>query len=85
MQYFVPTLIGSLGWTGFIGQYHTIPLYAAAFVFILFFCFTADRLQKKPLFISIAAGVGCVFFIIVVAVQVSPLVPPGFPSPVQRL
>jgi hypothetical protein len=69
IQYFVPTLIGALGWTGFIGQYHTIPLYASAFVCILVFCFTADRLQKKPLFISIAAGLGTVFFIIVTVVR----------------
>lgn len=30
IQYFVPTLIGALGWTGYVGQYHTIPLYACA-------------------------------------------------------
>ncbi|WWC98506.1 hypothetical protein V866_005397 [Kwoniella sp. B9012] len=67
IQYFVPTLIGAIGWTGYTGQYHTIPLYAAAFVFILGFCFTADRLQKKPEAITLAASLGTVFFIIVVA------------------
>jgi hypothetical protein len=30
MQYFVPTLVGALGWTGAVGQYHTIPVYASA-------------------------------------------------------
>ena len=30
MQYFVPTLVGALGWTGYVGQYHTIPVYASA-------------------------------------------------------
>jgi hypothetical protein len=68
IQYFVPTLIGALGWTGYDGQYHTIPLYACAFVCILVFCFSADRTQKKPLFIMIASGLGMVFFIIVTAV-----------------
>ncbi|WWC65223.1 uncharacterized protein I303_107837 [Kwoniella dejecticola CBS 10117] len=67
IQYFVPTLIGALGWTGYTGQYHTIPLYAAAFVFILGFCFTADRLQRKPEAITLAATLGTVFFIIVVS------------------
>jgi len=66
-----------VGWTGYVGQYHTIPLYACAFVFILTFCFAvslaslreraltpqADRLQKKALFISIAAFLGTVFFV----------------------
>ncbi|WVF68217.1 hypothetical protein IAT40_002982 [Kwoniella sp. CBS 6097] len=67
IQYFVPTLIGALGWTGFTGQYHTIPLYACAFVFILAFCWTADYLRMKPQAITLAASMGTVFFIIVVA------------------
>ncbi|WRT70740.1 uncharacterized protein IL334_007738 [Kwoniella shivajii] len=69
IQYFVPTLIGALGWTGYTGQYHTIPLYACAFVSILTFCFTADRLQRKPEAISLAATMGTIFFIIVVATK----------------
>ncbi|WWD07294.1 hypothetical protein V865_005391 [Kwoniella europaea PYCC6329] len=67
IQYFVPTLIGAIGWTGYVGQYHTIPLYAAAFVFILGFCFAADRLRKKPEAIILASSMGVIFFIIVVA------------------
>ena len=56
IQYFVPTLVGarkwlyvceattdtSVGWKGYVGQYHTIPLYACAFVFILTFCFAVS-------------------------------------------
>ncbi|WVR08625.1 hypothetical protein IAU60_005680 [Kwoniella sp. DSM 27419] len=67
IQYFVPTLIGALGWKGYVGQYHTIPLYACAFVFILAFCWTADHLQKKPQAITLAATMGTIFFIIVTA------------------
>ncbi|WWD20730.1 hypothetical protein CI109_105206 [Kwoniella shandongensis] len=67
IQYFVPTLIGALGWKGYVGQYHTIPLYASAFVFILTFCWGADYLQKKPQAITLAASMGTVFFIIVTA------------------
>ncbi|WWC92340.1 uncharacterized protein L201_007295 [Kwoniella dendrophila CBS 6074] len=67
IQYFVPTLIASLGWTGYIGQYHTIPLYACAFVFILGFCFAADYTRRKPELICLAASLGTVFFIITVA------------------
>ena len=53
----------AVGWKGYVGQYHTIPLYACAFVCILAFCFLSDRYQNKPLFISIAAGMGTVFFV----------------------
>ncbi|WVQ85806.1 hypothetical protein IAT38_007974 [Cryptococcus sp. DSM 104549] len=67
IQYFVPTLVGALGWTGYLGQFRTIPLYACAFVFILGFCWAADHYQKKPLAITIAASLGTVFFIIVTA------------------
>ncbi|OWZ36514.1 nicotinamide mononucleotide permease [Cryptococcus neoformans AD2-60a] len=68
IQYFVPTLIGSLGWTGYLGQYRTIPLYACAFLFILSFCWGADYFRAKPLFITIAASMGTVFFIVVTCV-----------------
>ncbi|WWC72620.1 uncharacterized protein I206_106582 [Kwoniella pini CBS 10737] len=67
IQYFVPTLIGAIGWTGYVGQYHTIPLYACALVSIVAFCFTADRLQRKPEAITLAATMGTIFFIIVVS------------------
>jgi len=67
IQYFVPTLIGALGWTGAIGQYHTIPLYACAFVFILAAAYGSDYYQNKPAFISGLALFGTVCFIICVA------------------
>jgi len=67
IQYFVPTLIGALGWTGYIGQYHTIPLYACAFVFILAASFGSDYYQNKPAFITGLASGGMVCFIICVA------------------
>lgn len=67
IQYFVPTLIGALGWTGSVGQYHTIPLYACAFVFILAAAYGSDYYQNKPMFISGLAAFGTVCFIICVA------------------
>ena len=67
IQYFVPTLIGALGWTGPVGQYHTIPLYACAFVFILAAAWGSDHYQNKPMFISGLALFGTVCFIICVA------------------
>ena len=67
IQYFIPTLIGALGWTGATGQYHTIPLYAAAFVFILTASFLSDHYKNKPMFISGFAFLGMICFIICVA------------------
>ncbi|EJT53305.1 nicotinamide mononucleotide permease [Trichosporon asahii var. asahii CBS 2479] len=67
VQYFVPTLVSGLGWTGYDAQYHTIPVYAAAFVYILVFCFCSDWRRNKPLFITIAATIGAACFIVTVA------------------
>jgi hypothetical protein len=67
IQYFIPTLIGNLGWTGATGQYHTIPVYASAFVFILGCSFVSDRFQIKPLMITLVAGFGTCCFIATVA------------------
>lgn len=69
IQYFIPTLIGAMGWTGYVGQYYTIPLYACAFVFILTAAFLADHYQNKPRFITLFSTIGCICFIIIVAVQ----------------
>ena len=69
IQYFVPTLVSNLGWKSYSAQYHTIPLYACAFVFILAFGFGADYTQRKPYFIAAGGLIACFCFIIVVAVQ----------------
>ncbi|KIX01093.1 uncharacterized protein Z518_10159 [Rhinocladiella mackenziei CBS 650.93] len=65
MQYFIPTLVGSFGWTGHIGQYHTIPAYMAALVYVVACCWLADRFKTKWPFICGLSGVGCVLFIAV--------------------
>ncbi|KAL1412688.1 hypothetical protein Q8F55_000435 [Vanrija albida] len=69
IQYFVPTLVANLGYKGYDAQYHTIPVYASAFVYILVFCMCADWKQNKPLFIAIASGIGTLCFVITVAVK----------------
>lgn len=68
IQYFVPTLVSSMGYSGYDAQYHTIPVYASALVFILVFCMCADWRRNKPLFIAIACTIGTVCFIVIVAV-----------------
>jgi hypothetical protein len=47
----------------------TIPVYATAFVCIITFCFLSDWKKDRPTFITLAAGMACVSFIIVVSVN----------------
>lgn len=68
IQYFVPTLVAQLGYTGYDAQYHTIPLYASAFVFILAFSFASDYYQNKHHFIAAAGIFGGCMFILTVAI-----------------
>ncbi|KAI5119148.1 hypothetical protein M0805_005227 [Coniferiporia weirii] len=69
IQYFIPTLVGQLGYTGYTKQYMTIPIYAVAFISILFFCFVSDIRKERGHYITIAAGIAAVSFIITVAVD----------------
>ncbi|KAL4874406.1 major facilitator superfamily domain-containing protein [Aspergillus karnatakaensis] len=65
MQYFIPTLVESFGWTGPTGQYHTIPAYMAALVYVVGACYLADRYKRKWQFICALSFIGCVLFIAV--------------------
>lgn len=81
MQYFIPTLVGSFGWTGTVGQCepchfvvllhtltyidHTIPAYMAALVYVVGSCYLADKLKAKWQFICGLSGLGCILFIAV--------------------
>ncbi|KAK4936973.1 hypothetical protein LTR10_022283 [Elasticomyces elasticus] len=67
MQYFIPTLVGTFGWKGHVGQYHTIPAYAAALVYVVLACWLADRFKIKWAFVTGLSGLGFVLFIAVIA------------------
>ncbi|KAK7041458.1 hypothetical protein VNI00_009324 [Paramarasmius palmivorus] len=69
IQYFIPTLVGQLGYTGYDKQYMTIPIYMVALVFILAFCFTSDIRKERGNYVTIASLVAGVSFIITVAVN----------------
>lgn len=68
IQYFVPTLVGQLGYTGVSKQYMTIPIYMVALVFILTFCFISDFRKERGNYVSITSAIAGICFIIVVAV-----------------
>ncbi|KAI5207663.1 hypothetical protein AUEXF2481DRAFT_401539 [Aureobasidium subglaciale EXF-2481] len=65
MQYFIPTLVKSFGWTGHVGQYHTIPPYMAALVYVVACCWLADKFKTKWPFICGLSALGTVLFIAV--------------------
>ncbi|KAI1265869.1 putative nicotinamide mononucleotide permease [Xylariaceae sp. FL1019] len=66
MQYFIPTLVKSFGWSGHSGQYHTIPFYAAALFYVVGCCYLSDKFKTKWQFVCGLATVGAVLFIAVV-------------------
>lgn len=65
MQYFIPTLVKSFGWSGHVGQYHTIPFYMAALVYVVVCCWLSDKYKTKWPFVAGLAGLGCILFIAV--------------------
>ncbi|KAI0317731.1 major facilitator superfamily domain-containing protein [Amylostereum chailletii] len=69
IQYFIPTLVGQLGYEGYIKQYMTIPIYAVAFLAILGFCFASDIQRERGHWITAASLLAGVSFIVIVAVE----------------
>ncbi|EIM86072.1 MFS general substrate transporter [Stereum hirsutum FP-91666 SS1] len=69
IQYFIPTLVEQLGYTGYTKQYMTIPIYGVALVGILTFCFLSDIHKERAHYITLTAAISCVSFIIIVAVN----------------
>lgn len=69
IQYFIPTLVGQLGYSGYVKQYMTIPVYAVAFLGILGFCFLSDWHKERGHYVTLTAAGGCLSFIITVAVD----------------
>jgi len=67
IQYFIPTLVSQLGYKGYTAQYMTIPVYGVAFVCILGFCFVSDWRKERANYITVAALMAGVSFIITVA------------------
>ncbi|KAK1222822.1 hypothetical protein PQX77_014244 [Marasmius sp. AFHP31] len=69
IQYFIPTLVGQLGYSGYDKQYMTIPIYGVALVFILTFCFLSDIRKERGNYITLTCLIAGVSFIITVAVS----------------
>ncbi|KXJ93668.1 major facilitator superfamily domain-containing protein [Microdochium bolleyi] len=63
MQYFIPTLVNSFGWKGYVGQYYTIPAYMAALCYVVGCGYLADRFRTKWPFITALSAIGTVLFV----------------------
>ncbi|KAF8063345.1 major facilitator superfamily domain-containing protein [Lyophyllum atratum] len=66
IQYFIPTLVSQTGYKGFTAQYMTIPVYMVALVGILVFSFVSDWRRERANWITGAAGVAGVGFVVTV-------------------
>ncbi|EKD15558.1 MFS transporter [Drepanopeziza brunnea f. sp. 'multigermtubi' MB_m1] len=69
MQYFIPTLVKSFGWTGYTAQYYTIPPYMAALAYVVICAWLADKYQTKWPFLCGLSAIGCCLFIAVTVTQ----------------
>ncbi|KAH8702073.1 major facilitator superfamily domain-containing protein [Talaromyces proteolyticus] len=70
---FQPTILKDLGWTASSAQWHTIPVYATAFVFTLSSAWLSDYLNHRYLFTVF----GSLLIIIGWAIQLAHTSPPG--------
>lgn len=68
IQYFYPTLMQSLGYTGKMAQYMTVPIYTVTLVVSVICGFIADRTHNKGPITMFGCALACVSFIITVAV-----------------
>ncbi|POS71823.1 phthalate transporter [Diaporthe helianthi] len=68
IQYFIPELVKSMGYTGFEVQYYTAPIYVCAFVAILAFCFSSDYFKERSFHLALASTLAIVCFAILIGV-----------------
>ncbi|KAF9267217.1 MFS general substrate transporter [Marasmius fiardii PR-910] len=67
IQYFIPTLVGQLGYSGYIKQYMTTPVYGVALVGLVGFCFVSDYRKERGSYVTLSSLLAGVSFIITVA------------------
>lgn len=68
ITYFIPTLVGSLGYKGSMVQYMTAPIYAVGIVIVLIVCFTSDWLGERGFYVVGAGLMGSVCFGVIMGV-----------------
>ncbi|CAO1628611.1 unnamed protein product [Sympodiomycopsis kandeliae] len=68
IQYFIPELVKSMGYSGFQVQYMTAPIYACAAVAILIFCFSSDYFRDRAYHLAVACSLSIVPFAVILGV-----------------
>ncbi|UZJ53730.1 hypothetical protein CBS101457_003050 [Exobasidium rhododendri] len=68
IQYFIPSLVKSMGYTGFEIQYYTAPIYVCALVAILAFCFSSDYFKERSYHLAVASALAIVCFAAIIGV-----------------
>lgn len=68
ITYFIPTLVGSLGYKGSQIQYMTAPIYAVGIVIVLIVCFTSDWVGERGFYVVGAGLIGAVCFGVIMGV-----------------
>jgi len=69
ITYFIPTLVSSLGYSGKMAQFMTVPIYAVALVIVLSVCFSSDFNQERPKHIMFITVLSFVSLAIVAGVK----------------
>lgn len=68
IQYFIPSLVKSMGYTGFEIQYYTAPIYVCALVAILAFGFSSDYFKERAYHLAAASALAIVCFAAIIGV-----------------
>lgn len=76
LSLFLPTIIKDMGYTAAQSQLLTIPPYAVATIFTIFWAILSERYAKRGLFIIITSSVAIIGYIILLANK-NPQVQPG--------
>ncbi|KAL1844879.1 hypothetical protein VTK73DRAFT_1625 [Phialemonium thermophilum] len=66
---YLPTIVGDLGYNGVDANLMTVPIYATAYVMLLLFATTSDRLQRRGLPIAFAALVSCLGYVLLAVLR----------------
>ncbi|THH23187.1 hypothetical protein EUX98_g7988 [Antrodiella citrinella] len=65
---FLPTIIKTFGFTNARAQLLTVPPYAVCAVVLLLFSYASDRLQSRGIFLSCAASIGGIGYLLLLTV-----------------
>jgi hypothetical protein len=69
ITYFIPTLVGSLGYTGATIQYMTVPIYMVCIVFVLVICNHSDYRRDRAYHLAFCGTLSAVSFAIIMGVR----------------